>query len=135
MHRLGGALLGGNVGTLESVTVLIVEDEWLVRMELVDAFEAEGCDILESASAEEALHTLRSTKGIALLMTDIRLLGTLTGWDLAEQARILTPNLPVVYLSANQPEQDRIVPEGVFLEKPALMRNVIHAAKQVLHVA
>lgn len=128
-------MLGGNVGTLESVTVLIVEDEWLVRMELVDAFEAEGCDILESASAEEALHTLRSTKGIALLMTDIRLLGTLTGWDLAEQARILTPNLPVVYLSANQPEQDRIVPEGVFLEKPALMRNVIHAAKQVLHVA
>lgn len=124
--------VGGNVGSLESVTVLIVEDEWLVRMELVDAFEAEGCDILESASAEEALETLRTSQGIALLMTDIRLLGALSGWDLAEQARVLMPRLPVVYLSANRPDPGRIVPGGVFLEKPALMRNVIQAAKQVL---
>lgn len=125
-------MLGGYVGSLESVTVLIVEDEWLVRMELVDAFEAEGCDILESASAEEALETLRTTRGVALLMTDIRLVGAMTGWDLAEQARTFMPQLPVVYLSANQPDPGRIVPGGVFLEKPALMRNVIQAAKQVL---
>ena len=104
-------------------------------MELVDAFEAEGCDILESASAEEALHTLRTTEGVTLLMTDIRLLGPMTGWDLAEQARLLKPQLAVVYLSANAPEPDRIVHGGVFLEKPALMSNVIHTAKRALHVA
>jgi CheY-like chemotaxis protein len=123
------------VGSLESVTVLIVEDEWLVRMELVDAFEAEGCDILESASAEEALETLRATRGVALLMTDIRLLGAMTGWDLAEQARQLMPLLPVVYLSANTPEHDRIVDGGMFLEKPALMSTVIDSAKRVLQIA
>lgn len=123
------------MGALESVTVLIVEDEWLVRMELVDAFEAQGCDIVESASAEEALHALRTTQGIALLMTDIRLLGPMTGWDLAEQARQFMPQLPVVYLSANQPEPDRIVPGAVFLEKPALMQRVVEAAGQVLHRA
>lgn len=123
------------MGALETVTVLIVEDEWLVRMELVDAFEAEGSTILESASAEEALQTLRTTPGIALLMTDIRLLGPMTGWDLAEQARELRPQLPVVYLSANQPETDRIVQGGIFLEKPALMRNVIDAAQRVLRLS
>lgn len=123
------------MGSLESVTVLIVEDEWLVRMELVDAFEAEGCDILESASAEDALHALRTTRGIALLMTDIRLLGPMTGWDLAEQARQLLPQLPVLYLSANAPEEGRIVAGGLFLEKPALMSNVIASAKQVLQIA
>lgn len=122
------------MGALESVTVLVVEDEWLVRMELVDAFEAEGCDILESASAEEALQTLTATEGVALLMTDIRLLGPMTGWDLAEQARLLKPQLAVVYLSANAPETDRIVQGGVFLEKPALMSNVIQAAQRVLRV-
>lgn len=121
------------MGTLESVRVLIVEDEWLVRMELVDAFEAEGCAILESASAEDALQILRAGGGdVALLMTDIRLLGPLTGWDLAEQARQSLPSLPVVYLSANQPEPTRIVPGGVFLEKPALMRNVVAAAREVM---
>lgn len=123
------------MGALESVTVLVVEDEWLVRMELVDAFEAEGCDILESSSAEEALATLRSTQGVTLLMTDIRLLGPMTGWDLAEQARALLPGLAVVYLSANQPETDRIVQGGIFLEKPALMRNVIEAAQRVLRLS
>lgn len=127
--------LGGNVGALESVTVLVVEDEWLVRMELVDAFEAEGCDILESASAEDALHALKTTQGVTLLMTDIRLLGPMTGWDLAEQARHLNPQLAVVYLSANAPETERIVQGGVFLEKPAMMSNVIQAAKRVLHLA
>lgn len=123
------------MGSLESVTMLVVEDEWLVRMELVDAFEAEGCDILESASAEDALHALKTTQGVSLLMTDIRLLGTLTGWDLAEQARQLNPQLAVVYLSANAPEAARIVHGGIFLEKPAMMSNVIQAAKQVLQVA
>ncbi len=123
------------MGALESVTVLVVEDEWLVRMELVDAFEAEGCDILESASAEDALHALKTTQGVTLLMTDIRLLGPMTGWDLAEQARHLNPQLAVVYLSANAPETERIVQGGVFLEKPAMMSNVIQAAKRVLHLA
>jgi len=123
------------VGALESVTVLIVEDEWLVRMELVDAFEAEGCEIVESASAEDALQRLRDIRGIGLLMTDIRLLGPMTGWDLAEQARALLPNLAVVYLSANQPESDRIVQGGIFLEKPALMRNVVDAAQRVLRLS
>lgn len=123
------------MGALETVTVLIVEDEWLVRMELVDAFEGEGCDILESASAEDALHALRTTKGISLLMTDIRLLGPQTGWDLAEQARALLPGLAVVYLSANQPEAGRIVEGAIFLEKPALMRHVVDAAQQVLRLA
>lgn len=134
MLRIGGIVCGGPVGTLESVTVLIVEDEWLVRMELIDAFEAQGAQILESASAEEALQTLRTTSGIALLMTDIRLLGAMTGWDLGEAARTFLPQLPVVYLSANAPEADRIVPGGVFLEKPALMSNVVAAARRVLHI-
>lgn len=123
------------MGTLESVTVLIVEDEWLVRMELVDAFEAEDALILESASAEEALQTLRDTPAVALLMTDIRLLGAMTGWDLGEEARKILPQLPVVYLSANAPEPDRIVPGGVFLEKPALMSNVVATARRALHIA
>jgi CheY-like chemotaxis protein len=127
--------LWGIVGAFDTITALIVEDEWLVRMELVDAFEGEGCDIVESASAEDALQALRTTQGISLLMTDIRLIGPQTGWDLAEQARELVPHLAVVYLSANQPEPDRIVPGAVFLEKPALMRHVVDAAQRVLRLA
>lgn len=112
--------------------VLIVEDEWLVRMELADAFEALGFGVFESASAEQAIDMLRDNPGIDLLVTDIRLSGFNDGWQLAVEARAARAELPVIYLSANQPASDRIVPGGVFIDKPALMSKVTEAARQLL---
>ena len=115
-----------------SPAVLIVEDEWLVRMELVDAFDALGFSVIESASAEHALEVLETASDIALLVTDIRLTGPLDGWSLAIEARAMIPSLAVVYLSANPPALDRIVEGGIFIDKPALMETVTRAAVRLL---
>lgn len=128
-------LRGAWVNGLSARTVLIVEDEWLVRMELATGFEDENCAVLESASAEDALAILRAGEGdarIDLLVTDIRLSGVLTGWDLAAQARELDPGIAVIYVSANPPAPGRVVQGGLFIDKPALVTQVIAAAQQVL---
>jgi DNA-binding response OmpR family regulator len=120
------------VSDFQSREVLIVEDEWLVRMELADAFEASGFRVIESASAEYAAEILHAHPGsVALLITDIRLAGAMNGWELAIAARATDPSLPVIYLSANPPALDRIVEGGVFIDKPAVMANVMAVAKQL----
>lgn len=128
--------LGGFVNELALRTVLIVEDEWLVRMELAAAFEDAGCIVLESASAEDAITTLGDRHGsretIDLLITDIRLTGPLTGWDVAMQARAFDPGIAVIYVSANPPAPDRCVAEGIFIEKPALVDRVVAEAQRLV---
>jgi CheY-like chemotaxis protein len=124
------------VNRLKGRTVLIVEDEWLVRMELVAAFEDEGCTVLESASAEDALaalHTQQPQGGqIELLVTDIRLSGTLSGWDLAARARSSDESMAVIYVSANPPSPDREVSGSIFIDKPALIGHVVAAARRLI---
>ena len=56
----------------------------------------------------------------------------LTGWDLAAQARELDPEIPVIYVSANPPMPGRVVPGSLFIDKPALITQVIGAARQLL---
>lgn len=112
-----------------------MEDEWLVRMELATAFEDENCTVLEGASAVDALTILRASDGrarVELLITDIRLNGVLTGWDLAAQARELDPAIPVIYVSANPPAPGRAVQGSLFIDKPALASQVVTAARQLL---
>lgn len=121
---------------LANRTVLIVEDEWLVRMELVTAFEDEHCTIVEAASAEDALASLRASRGggvrIDLLVTDIRLTGPLTGWDLAAEARQIDDAIGVIYVSANPPAPGRDVSDSVFIDKPALVENVVAVARRLV---
>jgi len=121
---------------LANRTVLIVEDEWLVRMELVAAFEDEHCIIVEAASAEDACDALRASRGsggrVDLLVTDIRLTGLLTGWDLAAKARDIDAGIGVIYVSANPPAPGRDVSDSVFIDKPALVDQVVVAARRLL---
>jgi CheY-like chemotaxis protein len=113
-------------------TVLIAEDEWLIRMELAAAFEDRGYVVRESASGEDALAYLRAHPSCDLLITDIRLSGALSGWDLAIAARALHPGLAVIYVSANPPAPGQVVDGGVFLDKPALITQVTAAACRLL---
>lgn len=105
-------------------------------MELATAFEDELCIVLEAGSAEDALASLRASgpgdARIDLLVTDIRLSGPLTGWDLAAEARALDSAVAVIYVSANPPAPERDVGGSIFIDKPALISQVIAAARQLL---
>jgi CheY-like chemotaxis protein len=79
-----------------AATVLVVEDEALVRMMTVNLVEDMGYRVIEAASAEKALEHVRGELPIDVLFTDIRMPG-LDGFALAEQVRALRPGVKVIY--------------------------------------
>lgn len=104
---------------------LVVEDEWLLRMEMVDELQSAGWNTLEASSGEEALAMLDEQPAIHFLITDIRLTGPVDGWDVADRFRALHPDGPIIYVSANPNLADRRLPGSVFLGKPVEMRAVL----------
>jgi PAS domain S-box-containing protein len=79
-------------------TVLVVEDEALVRMLIVDVLEELGYRVLEARDANEAMPVISSGAPIDLLLTDVGLPG-LNGRRLAEVARQHRPDLRVLFLT------------------------------------
>jgi DNA-binding response OmpR family regulator len=97
-----------------------VEDDILVRMTLTDGLEDAGFSVVEAGDAQEALSLLASRSDILALMTDINLPGGADGFTLARAARVVRPELPVVYASGRYmtAEEGRSVPGSCFLAKP-----------------
>ncbi|AZC31390.1 Response regulator [Pseudomonas chlororaphis subsp. piscium] len=80
-------------------TILVVEDDTIVRMLIVDVLEELEFKVLEAAGSEEALTRLQdSALRIDLMMTDVGLPG-MDGKELAARARALRPQLPVLFAS------------------------------------
>jgi DNA-binding NtrC family response regulator len=80
------------------MTVLLVEDDAIVRLTLADFFEAVGLDFLQAEHAEAALTILEDRSlGIDVLVTDLNLGPGDNGLALAKKARELLPGLRVVY--------------------------------------
>ena len=103
-----------------STTILIVEDEILVRELLVTELEEIGYNVVAVDTGEDALAVLRDRKQeIDWLFTDIRLPGVIDGWRVADEFRLSHPFRPVVYATAYAPEQSRHQLYGsYFFRKP-----------------
>ncbi|HWW64194.1 MAG TPA: response regulator [Sphingomonadaceae bacterium] len=114
-----------------SRVAMIVEDEWLVRLEIADTLEEAGWDIVEAASGEEALEMLPTLNHLDLLVTDIRLLGPFTGWDVAEAVRAARPAVGVIYASANPALETRQVDGSIFLGKPSRMADLVAVSEKL----
>ena len=118
--------------TADNPAVLLVEDEWLLRMELADALSEAGYNVTESATGEDALARLSKGESFDLLVTDIRLTGKLSGWDVAAAWRLQASALPVVYVSANSPDDPRRVASSIFLAKPVVLEKFLAACGELL---
>ncbi|WLH33169.1 response regulator [Pseudomonas sp. FP2196] len=79
--------------------ILVVEDDAIVRMLIVDVLEELEFKVLEADGSEQALEVLKqSDKHIDLMMTDVGLPG-MDGRELAKEARLLRPSLPILFAS------------------------------------
>lgn len=80
-------------------TILVVEDDDIVRMLIVDVLEELEFKVLEADGSEQALEILNdASKLIDLMMTDVGLPG-MDGRELATEARKLRPALPILFAS------------------------------------
>src|SRR5476649_1106208 len=63
--------------------VLIVEDEFLLRMHAAEMIEAAGFEAVEASNADEAIDVLESRRDITVVFTDIQMPGSMDGLKLA----------------------------------------------------
>ncbi len=80
-------------------TVLVVDDEPIVRMLLTEVLQDLGCDALEAGDGTEALAHVRSGARIDLIVSDVGLPGELNGRQIADAARALRPGLKVLFIT------------------------------------
>jgi CheY-like chemotaxis protein len=100
------------------ITILVVEDEWVVRHSISDFLRRAGCRVVDARSGEEAVSILQQTEGIDAVVTDLRLGGALDGWDVGEAARKADPERAVIYISGDTDAPGRPVPGSLFIRKP-----------------
>ena len=111
------------------ITVLVVEDEALTRLDLAEALRSADYQVLEAGDAREALGFLQSGKRVDVVITDIQLGGGLTGWDVAERFRAARSDIPIVYTSGNAVDQGRKVPGSVFFGKPCRTIDILKVCR------
>lgn len=78
-------------------TVLVVEDEPLVRMLVVDVLEELGYSVIEASDGPEAVKVFQSDERIDLLITDVGLPNGMNGRQVADAARQYRPDLKVLF--------------------------------------
>jgi CheY-like chemotaxis protein len=97
-------------------TVLLVEDEFLIRADTADVLAGEGLEVLEAADAEEALDMLATRRDIYVLFTDVNLPG-MDGLQLARLVHRRWPDIRVVVTSGHADPAEIEMP-GLFIGKP-----------------
>jgi DNA-binding NtrC family response regulator len=79
--------------------VLVVEDESLIRILLADAFEEAGFVVVEADGADEAISIFASRQDIEVVVTDLRMPGTMDGLGLAGWMGEHAPSVPIIITS------------------------------------
>lgn len=100
--------------------ILVVEDEPIIRLGLAIAIEDAGFEVLEAASADEAL--IRLTRGGAdckVMVTDVDMPGSMNGIELAHYVRDHWPEIQILVISGKVGVAPRELPAGaLFMSKP-----------------
>ena len=92
--------------------VLIVEDEFLLRMDAADMIEAAGFDVVEAGNADEAIEILESRPDITVIFTDIQMPGSMDGLKLARAVRGRWPPIKIIATSGHAYVGETDLPEG-----------------------
>ena len=121
---------------MEKPSVLIVEDEVFILMDIGQSFADAGWRVLQATSGEHAVKVLQEKgRGVDALFTDITLPGALSGWDVADLARNERSDFPVVYASGKHSDPNRQLPGTAFFDKPYSPAAVIEACRQAVEAA
>ncbi|HEX2552436.1 MAG TPA: response regulator [Microvirga sp.] len=114
-------------------TVLVVEDEVLVRMMLADVLDDAGFRVIEAANADEALRVLAAIPEIAAVVTDVEMPGgSLNGFELARRVRDEW-RIGVLIASGRQAPRQGELPDGShFIAKPVYPETLVSLIRSLL---
>jgi len=115
------------------ITVLVVEDEVLVRMDIVQSLEDQGFVVLEASNADDAILLLDAHSEVRLMFTDIDMPGSMDGLKLAAAVRDRWPPVKIIVTSGHRQMSDSALPVvGRFFSKPYDSSRVIHTIREMI---
>ncbi|GAB2582577.1 hypothetical protein GCM10027066_24970 [Dyella jejuensis] len=127
----------GRQDFIDQKTVLVVDDEDIIRCLITEMLRETGYTVLEAADGPTALKRLKEMDEIHLLITDVGLPGGLNGRQVADAARLLRPDLKVLFITGyaagaavgTDLQEDNMQ----VITKPFLMETLSKAVHQMLN--
>lgn len=100
-------------------TVLLVEDEPLIRLFLAELLEESGFRVIEASNAAEALTFLKAGRSVNVLLTDVDMALGGSGYELAQIVSKCWPHIEILVMSGRQwPARGDLPAGAAFLAKP-----------------
>ena len=115
-----GSAESNNDNRAEPPTVLVVEDEALVRMDIADYLRSCGYHVVEAGSGDEAVAVLKDIR-VDVVFTDVSMPGSLNGFGLAQWVHRERPGMRVILTSGvtrTAQEARDLCAHGPLMEKP-----------------
>jgi CheY-like chemotaxis protein len=112
------------------VTVLVVEDEVIVRFDTADMLREAGYMVLEASNADEATSLLKTFPEIALIFSDVQMPGSMDGAEFARFVRTNYPDVRMILTSGAVVPPDSAIP---FFAKPYQPTDVVKRIGELLH--
>ncbi|MCB0195785.1 MAG: PAS domain S-box protein [Anaerolineae bacterium] len=118
-------------------TILVIEDEDMVRQLVCETLTAHGYEVLEAQSPSDGLRLVaEGEKVFHLLLTDV-IMPEMNGRDLYQKMAALDPDIKVLYMSGytdNVIVHHGILKKGInFLQKPFTVQSLTQKVRQVLN--
>ena len=119
----------------ETLSLLVVEDEYLLALDLEKALTDAGFAASIVCSGEEALALfIGGTIPYRALVTDVRLRGSVSGWEIAKRIREKDPAFPVLYVTGAPAKEwvSQGVPNSMLISKPVAVARLVTAVANLL---
>ncbi len=116
-----------------SATVLVVEDEALVRLSIAEDLRDAGFIVCEARNADDALRQMLLHHQIKVMFTDIQMPGSMDGLGLAAAVRDKWPGVGIIVTSGNlKPGPETFPQGGMFIAKPYASESVTAAVQSFI---
>src|SRR3546814_14896087 len=102
---------------LQSAVILVVEDEILIRMDVVDQLEAQGYTLLEAETGQQALETVAREDRVDIVFTDVDMPGGIDGLRLASEIDARWTPIGIIFTSGTAAPTEQCLPPGARLDR------------------
>jgi CheY-like chemotaxis protein len=121
------------VAPVRGKTVLVVDDDAVVRAAAVDMLESYGYDVLFSANGRDALGIIGSARPVDLILADFSL-GGMNGLELVREARSVRPHIRAILISGLGDVKNRVQESDAItvLQKPLRAEELLQQVRQAL---
>ena len=114
-------------------TVLVAEDNGLLRLIASELLEEHGYTVVEADNAAEALKVMEKRKDVRLLFTDIQMPPGRDGLELAREVHNRWPKVLLVITSGQvQPARAEIADDGLFIRKPYRAKDLLSQIDELI---